>query len=81
MIIFLKKAAEFLIPLGAEAIMAGITAQSVRNCGRFTKFAAGCTSLVVGYMVGDKAVDFFDKVLDEQKDKWDRYKLGSEGEQ
>jgi len=78
MISFLKAAADFLIPLGAEAIMAGITAPAVRNCGRFTKFAAGCTSLVVGFWVGDKANEYFDGFLDEQKEKWDRYKLGSE---
>lgn len=77
MIIFLKKAAEFIIPLGAEAIMAGITVPAVQNCGKFTKFAAGCASLVVGFMVGDKAVDYFDKILDEQKEKWDKYRLGS----
>lgn len=78
MIGFLKTLADFIIPIGAEAIMAGITAPAVRNCGKLTKLAAGCTSLVVGYMVGDKAVEYFDHVLDEQKDKWERYRLGSE---
>ena len=78
MIGFLKTLADFVIPIGAEAIMAGITAPAVRNCGKLTKLAAGCTSLVVGYMVGDKAVEYFDHVLDEQKYKWERYRLGSE---
>ena len=80
MIGFLKAAADFIIPLGAEAIMAGVTSNAVRNCGKFTKFAAACTSLVVGFWVGDKATEYFDHVLDEQKDKWDRYKLGSEND-
>lgn len=78
MIGFLKAAADFIIPLGAEAIMAGISAPAVRNCGKLTKIAAGCTSLVVGWWIGDKATEYFDHVLDEQKEKWDRYKIGSE---
>lgn len=78
MIGFLKTLADFIIPIGAEAIMAGITAPAVRNCGKLTKFAAGCTSLVVGWWVGDKAVEYFDHALDEQMEKWDRYRLGSE---
>lgn len=80
MIGFLKAAADFILPIGAEAIMAGITSHAVRNCGKFTKFASACTSLVVGYMVGDKAVECFDRLLDEQKEKWDNYKLRSERE-
>lgn len=78
MIAFLKTLADFALPIGAEAIMAGITAPAVRNCGKLTKFFAGCTSLVVGYMVGDKAVEYFDRLLDEQKEKLEKYRLGSE---
>lgn len=78
MIGFLKVIADYVLPIGAEAIMAGITSSAVRNCGKLTKFAAGCTSLVVGYMVGDYAVEYFDRFLDEQKEKWDKYKIGSD---
>ena len=75
MIGILKAVAGWVIPIGAEAIVGGITANAVKNMGTGMKAAACLTSFVVGWWVGDNAVVFFDDKLDELKGKWDQYQL------
>lgn len=75
MIEFLKMLAEFVIPIGTETIVAGITSNAVKNEGGLVKIAAGISSLVIGWWIGDKAVDYLDEQLDEMQAKWEEYKL------
>ena len=72
----LKVVGSYVIPIGTEAIVTSIAANAVRNQSTLMKIAAGFSSLVVGWWIGDKACDYFDDELYRFKGKWDKFKLG-----
>ena len=76
----IKAVGGFVIPLGTEAIITSVAANSVKNCGPFMKAAATISGLVIGWWVGDKAADYLDGELDRFKGKWDKYQIGGDHE-
>ena len=61
MIELLKAIAGWVIPIGAEAIVGGVTANAVKNMSGPTKIAACISSMAIGWWVGDTAADYIDE--------------------
>jgi hypothetical protein len=72
----LKAIGGFVIPIGTEVITTSFTANVVKNQSSLMKLAAGVSSLVIGWWIGDRAADYFDDELDRFKGKWDKYRIG-----
>lgn len=61
----LKNLAQIIVPVGAGAIIGGITTEATKNCDKVTKIAAGATAIILDGLVTKATLEYFDEAVDD----------------